>query len=92
MNNAQESGSSTLKTLFPNFMNLFAHAAFSFNHCCLDFFSFSFNGRPANTDHAWAIAISRTGPTVNVVPARSSAIERPLKDRGGSIIRGSRDA
>ena len=58
--------------------NPFAQSTFSFNSRCLDFFL-------AYTDHAEAIAISRTGPTVNGATAQSLALERPLKDRGAFL-------
>ena len=75
----KDSGSCTLKTLFLN--QSFSSVYFLFQQSLLGL-SFSFNGRLAYTDHAYAIAISRTGPTVNAAPARSLVLERPPKDRG----------
>ena len=64
----KESGSWTLKTLFPN--QSFSSVYLLFLQLLLGLFV-SFNGRLAYADHAWATAISRTGPTVNAAPARS---------------------
>ena len=80
----KESSCSILKTFLPGFYQSFNSVYLLFQQSLLGPIFFSFNGRLAYTDHAKAITISRTAPTVNAAPVRSLAQERQPKDRGAS--------